>query len=164
MYRFPQAAQGAVRLEGDVITAHGSVSSLPTGGMASSSMAAKAGRGMGSSSPADNASVCTCTCTRARSRNDLYRAAGSPPYASGSIYDGGGGGGGVIVGFGGAGAYDASVADEDACGGGDDAQDIQLDTFYDGYGAAASAAAAAAADPYSCRQRVVHTMQHRSSI
>lgn len=141
-----QAAQGAVRLEGDVITAHGSVSSLPMGTMMATSMGGR-GRGRGSSSPADNASVCTCTCTRPRSRNDGYRS-GSLAYASGSIYDSGRGigdadeddGGGV-------GGFD----DGDEC----DVQNIRLETFYDVY--------PSPVDPYSCRQRVVQT-SHRSSI
>lgn len=131
-----QAAQGAVRLEGDVITAHGSVSSLPMG-----TVAAVYGRGRGSSSPADNASVCTCTCTRSRSRNDGYRVSGSPPYPSGSVYDGG-----------------EDDADDD-CSGGEPLHDIQLETFYH-----AAAYPVSPVDPAdSCRQRVVQT-QHRSSI
>jgi len=164
-----QAAQGAVRLEGDVITSHGSVSSLPTG----SAMAlGLSGRGRGSSSPADNASVCTCTCTRSRSRNDGYRSGDSPPYASGSVY------GGVVTGRGIGSSGDRGDGD-DGCSGDDDddedddgcePQDIQLDTFYDG-----RAGTSTSADPYSCRQRVVQTQQqhqqqqqlqneHRSSI
>ncbi|VVC45412.1 Two pore domain potassium channel,Potassium channel domain,Two pore domain potassium channel, TASK [Cinara cedri] len=132
-----QAAQGAVRLDGDVITAHGSVSSLPTGTMTSAM-----GRVRGLSSPPDNASVCTCTCSR--SRNDVYRSS-SPPryYASGSIYDGDGGGIGDVDG------------DDDDC---EEQNIIQLDTFYDSYQSTASGA-----DPYQCRQRVVPT-QPRSSI
>lgn len=148
-----QAAQGAVRLEGDVITAHGSVSSLPMATIASTG-----GRGgMRSSSPADNASVCTCTCTRPRSRNDGYRAGTSPPYASGSIYDGGGfgGGGGDDCG-GGDDSGEGEDCDDDGDDGGCDVQDIQLETFYDAY-------TPSSVDPYNCRQRVVQT-QHRSSI
>ncbi|XP_001945406.1 two pore potassium channel protein sup-9 [Acyrthosiphon pisum] len=148
-----QAAQGAVRLEGDVITSHGSVSSLPMG---SAMTAGGSGRGRGSSSPADNASVCTCTCTRSRSRNDGYRSGDSPPYASGY-----GVGTGRGVGSGG----DRDDGD-DGCSGDDDddedddgtcePQDIQLDTFYDGRETASTSA-----DPYRCRQRVVQTQRQQ---
>lgn len=130
-----QAAQGAVRLDGDVITAHGSVSSLPMGTITTLS-----GRGRGSSSPADNASVCTCTCTRSRSRNDGYHVSGSTAYASGSVYDGG-----------------ENDVDDD-CSGGEPPHDIQLETFYH------AAAYPSPVDlPDNCRQRVVQT-PHRSSI
>lgn len=141
-----QAAQGAVRLEGDVITAHGSVSSLPMG-----TFAAVSGRGRGSSPPADNASVCTCTCTRSRSRNDGgYRVTGSPSYASGSVYDGGGN-------------DDVDDADDgDDADDRDESRDIQLDTFY----LHAASPTDGHQPPDNCRQRVVQMRHHhhRSSI
>lgn len=67
-----QAAQVAVRLEGDVITAHGSVSSLPIGSMAAVAMTS----GKDSMSPDDNTSVCSCSCDRWASSSG-YRT-GSP--------------------------------------------------------------------------------------
>ncbi|XP_050533079.1 two pore potassium channel protein sup-9-like isoform X2 [Daktulosphaira vitifoliae] len=67
-----QAAQVAVRLEGDVITAHGSVSSLPIGSIAAVTMTT----GKGSISPDDNTSVCSCSCDRWASSSG-YRP-GSP--------------------------------------------------------------------------------------
>lgn len=138
---FLQAAQGAVRLEGDVITKHGSVSSLSAG-----TTPAVTGRGLSSPSPADNTSTCTCSCTRHRSRTDVYRS-GSPLYGSGSVYDGGGGG-----------CDDENVMQGDAAA--YDPQNIHMETFYDAYPLQQSPPVD---DPYQVRQRFVQNI-HRTSI
>lgn len=144
-------------MEGDVITAHGSVSSLhPIGGSA-----AGGGRGVrGSSSPDDNTSVCSCTCDRwgaGASGGASYRS-GSPsyapyaPYASTSVAE----------------LTATSCALTAGGSGAPDVQHIPLETFYEALfqaPATAAAAAAAAVDPYAAADEdAAQTGRHRSSI